>query len=175
MEGAVASRLVRVLPWAEVELVEGARALLWPAGTENAAPTEEPPDPSSVLQAVVSGAKCSVLYFETACQDPVPDLLLVSTKSHQGPARFVVAKSYQAGTTVACDPPEKAWVTERRQFFRVLVAAPVVVRSPFGDWSLWTIDCSLGGLCTCTPAPLRAWQRSAHPARARRRPCRVLR
>jgi hypothetical protein len=92
--------------------------------------------------------------FDVGTADPVPDLLLVSVMSSEGPALFVVHKSYQAGTTAVCDPPQDVFVTECRELFRVAVAAPMMLHSKAGNWSLYTMDCSLGGLSTCAPMPL---------------------
>ena len=95
-----------------------------------------------------------VLRFETASPEPLPELLLVSTLSVGGPAQFVVRKSYQVGTTAVCEPPRYIRMVERRDLFRIPVATRVKIASGADDWSLFSVDCSLGGLRICPPEPL---------------------
>src|SRR5579875_3864685 len=108
-----ASRLVRTLPWAQADLVEGTEAFLWPAASPQDA-EEPPPDTATAVRAVLSWARPKVLRFETASPEPLPTLLLVSTFSVEGPALFVVTKTYQIGSTAACEPPRRVYIVERR-------------------------------------------------------------
>ena len=154
MSMQVAPRLVRRLSWAEADLVEGTEAWLWPARAEDSG--EGPPaDTSSAVRAVLSWVRPQILRFETSTPQPLPALLLVSTLSVAGPAHFVVRKTYQIGTTAACEPPRQLNIVERRDLFRVSVAAPVKVEAATGTWSLFSMDCSLGGMRVCPPANLR--------------------
>jgi c-di-GMP-binding flagellar brake protein YcgR len=66
----------------------------------------------------------------------------------------VVRKTYQISTTVACDPPPNITVVERRDLFRIPVAARVIVESASGTWSLYSMDCSVGGIRICPPKPI---------------------
>lgn len=153
MSVQLAPRLVRSLAWADAELVEGTEALLWPAtGTEDA--DTELPDRSEAFRAVVSWVRPQIIRFETATPQPLPELLLVSTVAVGGPAQFVVRKTYQIGTTGACEPPKVIHIVERRDLFRVPVAAPVTVQADGTSWSLFTLDCSVGGLRICPPVAL---------------------
>lgn len=153
MSVQLAPRLVRRLAWAGAELVEGNEAWLWPAsGPEDA--EAEAPSTSSGVRAVVSWARPQIIRFETASPEPLSPLLLVSTTAVGGPAQFVVRKSYQIGTTAACEPPSELYIVERRDLFRVPVAAPVTIGSTFGTWRAHTMDCSVGGLRACVPASL---------------------
>jgi hypothetical protein len=140
--------------WAEVELVDGTAAMIWPAPDLDAAESEELPDPSTGVEAVLSRVKSNVVRFELATDEPLADVLLVSTVAVSGPARFIVGKSYQAGAALVCDSPDEVYVIERRDLFRIPVAAPVTIHATSGHWSLFTMDCSLGGLCVCPPLPL---------------------
>ena len=89
--------------------------MLWRAPSEEAANTEEMPDPSEGLVAVVSWVRPKVLRFALRPPpQPVPDLVLVSTLAVTGPARFVAHRSYQIGNTVVCVPPEELYIYERR-------------------------------------------------------------
>jgi hypothetical protein len=153
MSMQLAPRLVRTLPWAQSELVEGTEALLWPIDDPGAA-AEEAPDSAGAFRAVLSWARPQVLRFETATPEPLPELVLASTLAVGGPAQFAVRKTYQIGTTAAFEPPAVVHIVERRDLFRVPVAAPVQLRAETGDWSLHSMDCSLGGLRLCVPAPL---------------------
>ena len=154
MSTELAPRPVRKLQWVDAELVEGTEALLWPAGTAVAADVNELPDPAAGLAAVLSWVRPRVLRFETASPEPLPELLLVSTLSVGGPAQFVVRKSYQVGTTAVCEPPRYIRIVERRDLFRIPVATRVKIASDAADWSLYSLDCSLGGLRICPPQPL---------------------
>jgi c-di-GMP-binding flagellar brake protein YcgR len=84
----------------------------------------------------------------------LPELLLVSTLAVGGPAQFVARKTYQISTTVACDPPSNVTIVERRDLFRLPVAARVTVESPSGTWALYSVDCSVGGIRICSPKPI---------------------
>ncbi len=66
----------------------------------------------------------------------------------------MVRKTYQISTTVACDPPPNITVVERRDLFRIPVAARVTVESGSGSWSLYSMDCSVGGIRICPPKPI---------------------
>jgi c-di-GMP-binding flagellar brake protein YcgR len=155
MIGQTAPRLARRLAWAGADLVEGTEALIWPASSDAAAEAEELPDRSEACRAVLSWVRPKVLRFE---MEPPPralaEMLLVSTLAVRGPAQFVARKSYQIGTTVACDPPRLITIVERRDLFRVPVAARVTVESASGTWSLYSIDCSVGGIRICPPNPI---------------------
>ena len=147
-----APHLVRRQAWTEAHLVEGTEALLWPAADENAAAAEELPGPDEAVRSVLSWVSPRVLRFEIAAPpQALPKLVLVSTRAVSGPARFVVPKSYQIGTTVVCDPPDEVRIIERRDLFRVPVATPVTVAAPGGKWALYSMDCSLGGMRVCPP------------------------
>jgi c-di-GMP-binding flagellar brake protein YcgR len=128
--------------------------MLWAVDGDSVDPAGEMPDESAGVRAVVSSVKRSVLRFTAETAEPLGDTLLVSTVAVGGPATFVVQKSHQGGTTIVCDAPSDVYVVERRYLFRVPVAAPVTVKAPEGTWSLYTLDCSLGGLCICPPKPL---------------------
>lgn len=155
MSSQMAPRLARKLAWANADLVEGTEALLWPAPSDASADAEELPDPLGACRAVLSWVRPKVLRFEIeAPPQAMPELLLVSTLALGGPAQFVARKSYQISTTVACDPPRYITILERRDVFRVPVATPVTIDSPFGSWSLYSMDCSIGGLRICPPKPL---------------------
>jgi hypothetical protein len=154
MSGPLAGRLVRKSAWDETELVEGTEALLWAADNEEMASVEELPGPATAVQAVLSWVRPKVLRFETVSPEPLPELLLVSTLAVAGPVQFVSRKSYQVGNTAACDPPRAVYLIERRDLYRVPVATRVVVGSPSGRLTLYSMDCSLGGLRICHPRPL---------------------
>jgi hypothetical protein len=66
----------------------------------------------------------------------------------------VARKTYQISTTVACDPPSNVTIVERRDLFRLPVAARVTVESPSGTWALYSVDCSVGGIRICSPKPI---------------------
>ncbi|MGC8627411.1 MAG: flagellar brake protein [Acidimicrobiales bacterium] len=153
-----APETVRRLPWAPEHLVEGSEALLWPAPIGTASSDGLPPrlpDPSEAWPAVLSWARSKVVRFELLPPPrPVPELVLASTASAGGPVRFVVAKSYQVGGTVACEPPEELFLVERRDLFRVPLAARVTVESPAGSWASYCVDFSLGGLRVPVPCSL---------------------
>ena len=88
--------------------MEGTEALLWPATSDAAAEAEELPDRSEACRAVLSWVRPKVLRFEIESPPrALPELLLVSTLAVGGPAQFVVRKTYQISTTVACDPPRQ--------------------------------------------------------------------
>lgn len=144
-----ASRLARRLPWEQADLVEGTEALLWPAGDERAADREELPEPSAAVHAVLSWVRPKVLRFETPSPEPLAELLLVSTQAVDGPAQFVVRKSYQLGNTAVCDPPRRIQIVDRRDLFRVPVAVAATVGSAGETWSCFTLDCSVGGVRIC--------------------------
>jgi len=150
----LAHRPARRIPWAEAELVEGTEALLWAAGTPLDADHDELPDPVKATPAVLSWVRSKVLRFETGSPEPLPELLLVSTLAVGGPAQFVARKQYQVSRTAVCDPPRYIRIVERRDLFRVPVATRVKVGLPSGNWALYSMDCSLGGLRICPPQPL---------------------
>jgi c-di-GMP-binding flagellar brake protein YcgR len=155
MIGQTAPRLARKLAWADADLVEGTEALLWPASSEAAAEAEELPDRSEACRAVLSWVRPKVLRFEM--EPPpraLPEMLLVSTLAVGGPAQFVVRKTYQISATVACEPPPNITIVERRDLFRIPVAARVTVESASGSWSLYSVDCSVGGIRICPPNPI---------------------
>jgi c-di-GMP-binding flagellar brake protein YcgR len=154
MTTELAPRLVRKFAWEEGELVEGTEALLWRADDLSAADVEELPDPSTAVPAVLSWVRAKIIRFETATPEPLPELLLVSTLAVGGPAQFVLRKQYQVGTTAVCDPPRDIRIVERRDLFRIPVATLVKVGSTAGEWTLHSLDCSLGGLRICPPQPL---------------------
>jgi len=154
MSTELAPSLVRALPWGEVELVEGTEAVLWPAAGRDPEDFDDLPDPQEGVMAVLSWVRPKILRFETTSPEPLQELLLVSTVAVGGPARFVVQKQYQMGTTAACDPPRSVHIVERRDLFRVPVATRVQVSAPTGEWALYSLDCSLGGLRICPPQPL---------------------
>lgn len=153
MSMQVAPHLVRRLSWADADLVEGTEALLWPATSEDVG-DDVPTDSTDAVRAVLSWVRPQILRFEMSSPQPLPGLLLVSTLSVAGPAHFVVRKTYQIGTTVACEPPREINIFERRDLFRVPVAARVTVEAATGTWSLSSMDCSLGGMRVCPPAKL---------------------
>jgi len=153
MSMQAAPHLVRRLSWAEADLVEGTEALIWPALSEDGG-EGVPADSTDAVKAVLSWVRPQVLRFETSSPEPLPGLLLVSTLSVAGPAHFVVRKTYQIGTMAACEPPREVNIFERRDLFRVPVAARVQVEAATGTWSLSSMDCSLGGLRVCPPANL---------------------
>jgi c-di-GMP-binding flagellar brake protein YcgR len=138
----------------EGDLVEGTEAVLWPAASTAAAEVDELPDASNGVPAVLSWVRFKVLRFETASPEPLPELMLVSTVAVGGPAQFVVKKQYQVGSTAVCDPPAYMRILERRELFRIPVATRVKVGSECGEWSLHSLDCSLGGVRICLPQPL---------------------
>jgi c-di-GMP-binding flagellar brake protein YcgR len=147
-----APHLVRRQAWTEAHLVEGTDALLWPATDENAASADELPDPGEAVRAILSWVRPKVLRFKmTAPPRALPELVLVSTRAVSGPARFVAHKSYQISTTVVCEPPNEVHIVERRDLFRVPVATRVTVSAPSGQWALYSMDCSLGGMRVCPP------------------------
>jgi c-di-GMP-binding flagellar brake protein YcgR len=147
--------LVRRQAWGEVQLVEGTEALMWPAQDEEDAATEELPDPGEAVRTILSWVRPRVLRFQmTTPPQALPELVLVSTRAVSGPVRFVVHKSYQISTTVVCDPPDEVHIVERRDLFRVPVAARVTVAAAAGQWALYSTDFSLGGLRICPPALL---------------------
>lgn len=149
--GAIVARRVA---WEESVLVEGTEALLWPASSEEEA-AEGPFLPASDgVGAVLSWASSKVLRFQTASPQPLAQLLLVSTLAVGGPARFVVHKTYQLGSTAVCDPPRELYLLERRELFRVVVAAPVSVLTGGAKFSVHSLDCSSGGVRVYLPAPL---------------------
>lgn len=155
MIGQTAPRLARTLAWADADLVEGTEALLWPASSEADGDAEELPERSEACRAVLSWVRPKVLRFEI--EEPpraLAELLLVSTLAVGGPAQFVARKTYQISTTVACDPPSNITIVERRDLFRIPVAARVTVESASGTWSLYSVDCSVGGLRICPPKPI---------------------
>ena len=155
MIGQTAPRLARRLTWADADLVEGTEALLWPASSDADGEAEELPDRSEACRAVLSWVRPKVLRFEI--EPPpraLPELLLVSTLAVGGPAQFVAHKTYQISTTVACDPPSNITIVERRDLFRIPVAARVTVESAAGTWSLYSVDCSVGGIRICPPNPI---------------------
>ncbi len=155
MIGQTAPRLARRLAWADADLVEGTEALLWPASSEADGEAEELPDRSEACRAVLSWVRPKVLRFEIESPPrALPELLLVSTLAVGGPAQFVVRKTYQISTTVACDPPPNITIVERRDLFRIPVAARVTVESASGTWSLYSVDCSVGGIRICPPNPI---------------------
>ena len=128
---------------------------MWPASGLADGEAEELPDRSEACRAVLSWVRPKVLRFEI--EPPpraLPELLLVSTLAVGGPAQFVVRKTYQISTTVACDPPAKITIVERRDLFRIPVAARVTVESASGTWSLYSVDCSVGGIRICPPNPI---------------------
>jgi hypothetical protein len=149
-----ASYLSRRLGWTEVELVEGSGAVLWAVDGGSVDPAGELPDQSAGVRAVLSSVTPNVVGLKTGTSDLPTGTLLVSTVAVGGAARFVVQNARVVGSALVCDPPSDVHVVERRDLFRVPAAAPVTVSSPFGTWSLYTMDCSLGGLCVCPPVPL---------------------
>lgn len=153
MSMQTAPRLVRRLKWADADLVEGTEAMLWPASSAEDAEAP-PPDSADAVHGVLSWARPKVLRFETTTPEPLPDLLLVSTLSVDGPAMFVVRKTYQIGPTAACEPPREIHIVERRDLFRVPVAAKVTLAAASRTWELSSLDCSLGGMRVCPPANL---------------------
>jgi c-di-GMP-binding flagellar brake protein YcgR len=155
MIGQTAPRLARTLTWEDADLVEGTEALLWPATSEADGDAEELPDRSEACRAVLSWVRPKVLRFEIeAPPRALAELLLVSTVAVGGPAQFVVRKTYQISTTVACDPPANITIVERRDLFRIPVAARVTVESASGSWVLYSVDCSVGGIRICPPNPI---------------------
>ncbi len=155
MIGQTAPRLARRFAWADADLVEGTEALLWPAFTVADGEAEELPDRSEACRAVLSWVRPKVLRFEIESPPrALPELLLVSTLAVGGPAQFVVRKTYQISTTVACDPPPNITIVERRDLFRIPIAARVTVESASGTWSLYSMDCSVGGIRICPPKPI---------------------
>jgi c-di-GMP-binding flagellar brake protein YcgR len=155
MFGQTAPRLARRVAWADADLVEGTEALLWPASGDADGEAEELPDRSEACRAVLSWVRPKVLRFEIESPPrALPELLLVSTLAVGGPAQFVARKTYQISTTVACDPPSNVTIVERRDLFRLPVAARVTVESPSGTWALYSVDCSVGGIRICSPKPI---------------------
>jgi c-di-GMP-binding flagellar brake protein YcgR len=154
MDTELAYRLVRKFTWAEIELVEGTEAVLWPAESPEAASAEELPPPDKGVEAVLTWARSKVLRFETASPEPLPNYLLVSTLAVAGPARFVAHKSYQLGATAVCEPPGEIFVVERRDLFRVPVATDVALSFDGVTLPGLTLDCSVGGLRAAVPRPL---------------------
>jgi hypothetical protein len=155
MIGQTAPRLARTITWADADLVEGTEALLWPASSEADGDAEELPDRSEACRALLSWVRPKVLRFEIESPPrALPELLLVSTLAVGGPAQFVARKTYQISTTVACDPPSNVTIVERRDLFRLPVAARVTVESPSGTWALYSVDCSVGGIRICSPKPI---------------------
>jgi c-di-GMP-binding flagellar brake protein YcgR len=155
MIGQTAPRLARTITWADADLVEGTEALLWPASSEADGDAEELPDRSEACRALLSWVRPKVLRFEIELPPrALPELLLVSTLAVGGPAQFVARKTYQISTTVACDPPSNVTIVERRDLFRLPVAARVTVESPSGTWALYSVDCSVGGIRICSPKPI---------------------
>jgi c-di-GMP-binding flagellar brake protein YcgR len=155
MIGQTAPRLARRLAWADADLVEGTEALLWPASSEADGDVEELPDRSEACRAVLSWVRPKVLRFEIESPPrAMSELLLVSTLAVGGPAQFVAHKSYQISTTVACEPPRDITIVERRDLFRVPVAARVTLESASGTWDLYSVDCSVGGIRICPPNPI---------------------
>jgi hypothetical protein len=149
-----ASPVVRRLAWEEVGLVEGTEAVLWRAESEADASAGDLPPASEGFAAVLSWARPRVVRFETASPEPLPELMLVSTFAVGGLARFVVRKSYQVGTTAACEPPEEVFLVERRELFRVVVAAPISVWVSAQAAKSHTLDCSPGGARIYLPWPV---------------------
>jgi c-di-GMP-binding flagellar brake protein YcgR len=149
---------VRRFPWDPDHLVEGTDALLWPAKTTGdvvGAGPPELPDPAQAWPAVLSWVSLKIVRFELAPPpQPVPEWVLASTSATAGPAYFVVHKAYQVGATVACDPPGELFVMERRDLFRLPVAARVSIETADGTWTTYCVDCSLGGLRVCAPGLL---------------------
>ena len=154
MASPFVGHLVRRNAWEETDVVEGTEALIWGAESDDVAVLEELPNPATAFHAVVSWVRPKVLRFETASPEPLPERLLVSTLAVAGPVQFVARKSYQVGTTAVCEPPEQVYLVERRDLYRVPVAARVTVASPSGRLRLCSMDCSLGGLRICPPEPL---------------------
>ena len=155
MIGQTAPRLARRLAWADADIVEGTEALLWPASSEADGDAEELPDRSEACRAVLSWVRPKVLRFEIESPPrALPELLLVSTLAIGGPAQFVARKTYQISTTVACDPPTNITIVERRDLFRLPVAARVTLESESGTWSLYSVHCSVGGIRICAPNPI---------------------
>ncbi len=146
--------LVRKQAWTEAHLVEGTEALLWPAEDVDAAGATELPDPADAVRAILSWVRPKVLRFKmTVAPQGLPDLILVSTRAVSGPARFVARKSYQISTYVVCDPPDEVHIVERRDLFRVPVATRVTVTTPGGQWDVFSMDFSPGGMRACPPGP----------------------
>jgi len=154
--------LERRFPWAPRHLVEGTDALLWPASAAGLDASGAPAahtaiDPGEAWPAVLSWVRSRVVRFELLPPPrPVPEVVLASTMAVEGPVRFVARRAYQVGRTVACDPPEELLVAERRDLFRLAVAAPVTIGSPAGRWATYCVDLSLGGLRVPVPSPLAA-------------------
>ena len=146
--------VVRRVDWADAGLVEGTEVLLWPAASESDAAGGVLPAGSEGLAAVLSWVRPKVVRFETASPEPLSELLLASTLAVGGPARFVVRKSYQIGSTAVCEPPREIYLVERRELFRVLVAAPVSVWAEQGSCSAHSLDCSAGGVRVYLPWPV---------------------
>ncbi|MDA8302387.1 MAG: PilZ domain-containing protein [Actinomycetota bacterium] len=146
--------LARRVAWADAGLVEGTEVLLWPAANEADAAGGALPAAPEGLAAVLSWVRPEVVRFETATPEPLAELLLASTLAVGGPARFVVRKSYQIGSTAVCEPPEEIYLVERRELFRVLVAAPVSVWAEKGSCSAHSLDCSAGGVRVYLPWPV---------------------
>ncbi len=153
-----APRVVRSVDWDETDLVEGTEALLWPAEPQEGTDPEELPEPDLAVRAVLSWSRPRVLRFETATPEPLPELMLVSTLAVSGPARFVVHKNYQVGTTAVCDPPARVHVVERRDLFRVAAATEVLVRAGGRECRARSVDCSLGGMRLFVPCSLEVGQ-----------------
>ena len=152
MSMQLAPRLVSRLTWGETDLVEGTEAMLWPASSPDDAAGGPPEVPG--WRAVLSWVRPQVIRLETAEPLPLPDLMLVGTLSVAGPAYFVARKSYQIGTTAACEPPTAVHIVERRDLFRVPVAANTSVALPGGTYPTATMDLSLGGARICLPQVL---------------------
>ncbi len=156
--GTAAAQVVRSVRWDDTDLVEGTEALLWPAEPQEGADPEELPEADLAVRAVVSWARPKVLRFETATPEPLPEAMLVSTLAVSGPARFVVRKNYQVGTTAVCDPPALVHIVERRDLFRVAAATEVLVRAQAQEWKARSMDCSLGGMRLFAPGTLEVGQ-----------------
>ena len=146
--------VARRVDWVDAGLVEGTEVLLWPATSEADAATGALPAAAEALAAVLSWVRPKAVRFETASPGPLPELLLASTLVVGGPARFVVRKCYQIGSTVVCEPPREIYLVERRELYRVLVAAPVSVWAEQGSCSAHSLDCSAGGVRVYLPWPV---------------------
>lgn len=152
-DGAVPP-IVRRVAWEGVGLVEGTESVLWPARSEDDVSDGRLPPASEGSPAVLSMVRATELRFETASTQPFPDLLLVSTLAVGGPAHFVVRKSHQVGAAVACDPPSDVYLVERREQFRVTVAAPLFMLVGPNNFSAHTLDCSAAGVRSYLPLPV---------------------